>query len=157
MRSPIIDVTQITHGGTVDPAPPSATPGPPTPASYSEVEASPEFGELRHSYRVFAFPVTVAFLAWYLLYVLLSSYAGGFMATKVVGHINVAFVFGLAQFLTTFLIAWIYARYANARLDPGAEALKARLENRTASVGLDPAAEVPGARLENDATLEDRS
>ncbi|MDF9812446.1 uncharacterized membrane protein (DUF485 family) [Streptomyces sp. SPB162] len=129
MRFPIIDVTQITHGGTVDPAPPSATPGPPTPASYSAVEASPEFAELRHSYRVFAFPVTIAFITWYLLYVLLSSYAGGFMATKVVGNINVAFVFGLAQFLTTFLIAWIYARYANARLDPGAAALKARLEN----------------------------
>jgi uncharacterized membrane protein (DUF485 family) len=55
------------------------------------------------------------------------------MGTKVVGHFNVAFVFGLAQFLTTFLIAWLYSRYANARLDPGAEALKARLENGTGS------------------------
>jgi uncharacterized membrane protein (DUF485 family) len=77
--------------------------------------------------------VTVAFIAWYLLYVLLSSFADGFMGTKVVGHFNVAFVFGLAQFLTTFLIAWLYSRYANARLDPGAEALKARLENGTGS------------------------
>jgi uncharacterized membrane protein (DUF485 family) len=50
------------------------------------------------------------------------------MGTKIVGNINVAFVLGLAQFVTTFLIAWLYSRYANAKLDPGAAALKSRLE-----------------------------
>jgi uncharacterized membrane protein (DUF485 family) len=109
------------------------------PAVYSKVEASEEFRELRRSYRTFAFPVTVAFLAWYLLYVLLSSYADGFMSHKVVGHLNVAFAFGIAQFVTTFLIAWLYARYAAGRLDPRAEALKARVEN-----GGEPPAVVPG-------------
>lgn len=117
----------------MDSARPSATSGQPTPtptpASYAEVEASAEFARLRRSNRAFAFPVTVAFIAWYLLYVVLSSYADGFMGTKLVGHINVAFVLGLAQFATTFLIAWLYSRYATARLDPGAQALKARLEN----------------------------
>ncbi len=38
------------------------------------------------------------------------------------------FVLGLAQFLTTFLIAWWYSRHAAARLDPKAEAIKSRLE-----------------------------
>lgn len=115
----------------MDSARPSAASGPPAPApsSYSEVEASAEFTQLRRSYRSFAFPVTVAFIAWYLLYVVLSSYADSFMATKVLGHLNIAFVLGLAQFATTFLIAWLYSRYANARLDPGAQALKERLEN----------------------------
>ena len=32
-----------------------------------------------------------------------------FMSTKVVGNINVALVFGLLQFVTTFLLAWLYA------------------------------------------------
>lgn len=118
----------------MDPAVQPAPPGPPAQASYAAVEESAEFRELRRSYRAFAFPVTIAFIVWYLLYVLLSSYAGGFMSTKVAGHFNVAFVLGLAQFLTTFLIAWLYARYANARLDPGAAALKARLENTTQTV-----------------------
>jgi uncharacterized membrane protein (DUF485 family) len=27
-------------------------------------------------------------------------------------------VFGLLQFLSTFLIAWMYSRYANRELDP---------------------------------------
>ncbi|MEV6674127.1 DUF485 domain-containing protein [Streptomyces sp. NPDC051162] len=92
------------------------------------MQASPEFAELRRTQRSFAFPLTVAFITWYLLYVLLSNYAGGFMGTEVVGNINVAFVFGLAQFLTTFLIAWWYSRHAAQKLDPRSEALRTRLE-----------------------------
>jgi uncharacterized membrane protein (DUF485 family) len=95
---------------------------------YREVQGSPDFAELRHAYRSFAFPLTVAFISWYLLYVLLSNYAGGFMDIKVFGHINVAFVFGIAQFASTFLIAWWYALHASAKLDPKAEAIKSRLE-----------------------------
>ncbi|MFC0596925.1 DUF485 domain-containing protein [Streptomyces palmae] len=95
---------------------------------YVQVQSSGEFGELRHAHRSFAFPLTAAFVSWYLLYVLLSSYAGGFMGTKVVGNINVALVFGLAQFLTTFLIAWWYARHAATKLDPRSQAIRSRLE-----------------------------
>jgi uncharacterized membrane protein (DUF485 family) len=100
----------------------------PTTAQFVEVQESAEFGELRRTYRSFAFPLTVGFIAWYLLYVLLSSYAGGFMGTKLFGNINVALVFGLAQFLTTFLIAWIYSRHAARNLDPKADVIKSRME-----------------------------
>jgi uncharacterized membrane protein (DUF485 family) len=100
----------------------------PTSESFVQVQQSTEFGELRRTYRSFAFPLTIAFIAWYLLYVLLSNYAGGFMGTKVYSNFNVAFVFGLAQFLTTFLIAWWYSRHAAAKLDPKAEAIKSRME-----------------------------
>lgn len=101
---------------------------PPTEA-FLRTQESEEFGELRRTYRSFAFPLTVAFIAWYLLYVLLSNYAGGLMGTKVVGNINVALVLGIAQFVTTFLIAWFYARHAAVKLDPRAEAIKTRMEN----------------------------
>jgi uncharacterized membrane protein (DUF485 family) len=50
------------------------------------------------------------------------------MSVKIVGHINVALVFGLLQFVSTFLIAWMYARYASRRLDPLAEQLRVRVE-----------------------------
>ncbi|MEU3896798.1 DUF485 domain-containing protein [Streptomyces sp. NPDC057376] len=100
----------------------------PSPEEFSEVQRSAEFAELRRSFRSFAFPLTIAFVAWYLLYVLLSNYAGGFMGTKLFGNINVAFVFGIAQFVTTFLIAWWYSRHAAAKLDPKAEAIKSRME-----------------------------
>ncbi|MEF9902948.1 DUF485 domain-containing protein [Streptomyces sp. P9-A2] len=100
----------------------------PTPEEFTQVQESAEFGELRRSYRSFAFPVTVGFIIWYLLYVLLSNYAGGFMGTKLFGNINVALVFGILQFVTTFLIAWWYSRHAATNLDPKAEAIKTRME-----------------------------
>lgn len=93
---------------------------------YDELHASTEFEQLRHRYRSFVFPATVAFLSWYLLYVVLSNWAGDFMSTQVVGNINVALVFGLLQFVTTFLIAWVYSRYSSARLDPLARTLDER-------------------------------
>ncbi|MFH8370710.1 DUF485 domain-containing protein [Streptomyces sp. NPDC018031] len=98
------------------------------PPPYAQVQSSAEFAELRRAHRSFAFPLTIAFVSWYLLYVLLSNYAGDFMGTKVAGNINVALVFGLAQFLTTFLIAWWYSRHAAVKLDPRAEAIKAGLD-----------------------------
>ena len=114
----------------MDTAPEQGSSGPPQGPGpdYAEVQHSEEFGELRHTYRSFVFPLTIAFVLWYVLYVLLSNYAGGFMATKVVGNVNVAFVFGLAQFVTTFLIAWWYSRFAARKLDPKAGAIKKRLE-----------------------------
>ena len=65
--------------------------------------------------------MTVAFLAWYLLYVVMSNWAHDFMSTKVVGNINVALVFGLLQFVTTFLIAWSTPATPTAKLDPLAD------------------------------------
>lgn len=112
------------EGGT------DSSPAQPTTESFVEVQESAEFGELRRTYRSFAFPLTIAFIAWYLLYVLLSNYAGGFMGTKVFGNINVALVLGLGQFVTTFLIAWFYSRHAAEKLDPKAEAIKSGMETR---------------------------
>jgi uncharacterized membrane protein (DUF485 family) len=91
------------------------------------VQASPEFAELRQTIRKFVFPMTVAFLAWYLLYVVLSAYARDFMGTKVLGNLNIAFFFGILQFVSTFLIAWLYSRYAARRIDPLATRIKAEL------------------------------
>ncbi|MFJ8823582.1 DUF485 domain-containing protein [Streptomyces sp. NPDC102467] len=107
---------------------PDSAPALPSTEEFVEVQQSAEFGELRQAHRSFAFPITIAFIAWYLVYVLLSNYAGDFMGTKLFGNINVALVLGLAQFLTTFLIAWWYARYSAAKLDPKAEAIKTRME-----------------------------
>ncbi len=90
---------------------------------YDHLSEKPEFSELRSRYRRFIIPATAAFLAWYGLYVLMSMFAHDFMSTQVVGNVNVAIVFGLLQFVTTFLIAWLYSRYSNAKLDPLARQL----------------------------------
>ena len=99
---------------------------------YDELHASDDFVELRRRYRGFAFPATIAFLAWYLLYVVMSNWATDFMDTRLVGNINVALVFGLLQFVTTFLIAWLYSRYSTAKLDPLARTLDDRFRESDA-------------------------
>lgn len=96
---------------------------------YDQLQATPEFAELRRRYRGFVLPATVAFLSWYLLYVVLSNWAGGFMSTQVVGNINVALVFGLLQFVTTFGLAWYYAKFSAAKLDPLARQLEIDYRN----------------------------
>ena len=96
--------------------------------SYPDIQHSAEFVGLRKALRRFVFPMTVAFFGWYALYVILSAYARDFMSTKIVGHINVALVFGLLQFVTTFLIAWLYERYSSRHLDPVADDLRTRIE-----------------------------
>lgn len=96
--------------------------------AYVHVYDSPDFKELRRRYSTFVVPMTVAFIVWYLLYVACSNWATDFMNTKVVGNINVALVFGLLQFLTTFVIAYLYARFAARRLDPLASDLKAKFD-----------------------------
>ena len=96
---------------------------------YVELQSTEEFAELRRRFRNFVFPATIGFLAWYLLYVLLSNWAGDFMGQKVVGNVNVALVFGLLQFASTFLIAIFYARYMNKNVDPLARQIEKRYDD----------------------------
>ncbi|WP_345607073.1 DUF485 domain-containing protein [Pseudonocardia adelaidensis] len=92
------------------------------------MQATPEFAELRRKLRAFVFPMSAAFLIWYLLYVLLASFAPAFMAIPVVGNINVGLVIGLLQFVTTFVITTLYVRYADRHLDPAAERIRQQIE-----------------------------
>jgi uncharacterized membrane protein (DUF485 family) len=96
---------------------------------YDRLHETSEFAELRRRYRGFAFPATIAFLIWYLLYVLMSNWATDFMGQKLIGNINVALVFGLLQFVTTFALAWVYSNYSTKNLDPLARQLNEEYEN----------------------------
>ena len=98
--------------------------------TYERLHASGEFAELKRSYLGFVVPVTIGFMIWYFLYVVLCNWAPGLMGTKVVGNINVALAFGLLQFVTTFAITFIYARWANRDLDPAADAVGATLDGQ---------------------------
>src|SRR4051812_43942615 len=99
-----------------------------TPEEYLQAQNSPEFAELRRRFRRFAFPMTVAFLVWYLLFVLLSTYAHDFMSKQVFGNVSVGILFGLAQFVSTFVITHLYVNHANKRTDPIADEMRDRLE-----------------------------
>ena len=99
-----------------------------TPEEYLEAQNSPEFVELKRRFRRFAFPMTVAFLVWYLLFVLLSTYAPDFMSTEVFGNVNLGLLFGLLQFVSTFASTHRYVAHANKTTDPSAAERRTRLE-----------------------------
>jgi uncharacterized membrane protein (DUF485 family) len=96
---------------------------------YERLHATADFRELRRRYRGFAIPWTIAFLTWYLLYVVMSNWAHDFMSLQVVGHVNVALIFGILQFVSTFVIARLYATHADKELDPLAERLRHQYES----------------------------
>jgi len=95
---------------------------------YQRIHATDDFKQLQRAYRGFVIPLTIAFMVWYLLYVIMSNWAGGFMDTKVFGNINVALIFGLLQFASTFGIAIWYARFAARKMDPLADDLRDQYE-----------------------------
>ena len=96
---------------------------------YERIAGESDFAELRRRYRRFAFPATVAFMVWYITYVVCNLWARDFMNTTVVGNINIALVFGLLQFVSTFLIAFFYSRYSTKNQDPLADKLRAEFES----------------------------
>jgi uncharacterized membrane protein (DUF485 family) len=99
-----------------------------TGQQFLDMQASPEFQELRSRLRRFVFPMTVIFILWYTVYVLLGAFAHDFMATPVFGNVNLGLLLGLGQFLSTFVITGIYVKFANRELDPRAAAIRTELE-----------------------------
>lgn len=127
--------------GTGTPAP-AAPPGPVVPERgesaadiYLEVQRSVAFQEVRSRYRRFVIPAVLAFLAWYLAYVVAATTAPGLMARPVAGAVNVAMVAGLGQFLTTFLLTWAYARHARLHRDRAALDLRWDTQELTRGLG----------------------
>jgi uncharacterized membrane protein (DUF485 family) len=95
---------------------------------HEQVQATPEFVQLRGRVRGFVFPLTAAFLLWYLAYVLLASYARDLMATPLWGAVNLGLVIGLLQFVSTFVVAIVSVRHARRRIDPLADRIRVRVE-----------------------------
>jgi uncharacterized membrane protein (DUF485 family) len=96
-----------------------------------EVQDSAAFREVRDRYRRFAFPMAAGFIGWYVLYVVAATTAPRLMAHRLAGELNVAMAAGLAQFATTFLLTWVYARHARLRRDRAALDLRWTLATRT--------------------------
>ncbi|MFJ5721417.1 DUF485 domain-containing protein [Streptomyces sp. NPDC093149] len=121
---------------------PAGTPGPANPRCghsaadiYLEVQHSEAFREVRRRYRRFVVPATLAFLVWYLAYVVVATTEPGLMARPVAGAVNVAMVAGLGQFLSTFLLTGAYARHARLRRDRAALELRWETQEMTRGIG----------------------
>lgn len=100
----------------------------PTAAEFRAMQQSPQFQELRSTFRNFTFPMSVLFFVWFIGFVLVATYMPDLMATKVVGTVNLGIVLGLLQFLTTFVITWVYIKFANKNIEPRATAIRQEME-----------------------------
>ncbi|RNE48704.1 DUF485 domain-containing protein [Corynebacterium alimapuense] len=92
------------------------------------MQASPEFKELRSTYRSFTFPMSAAFFVWFLVYVFAAVFFPEWMGTEIGGGFNIGILFGFLQFVTTFAITWIYVVYANKYIEPRAAAIRQAME-----------------------------
>ena len=91
---------------------------------FAAIHASPEFTDVRRRLRRFVFTMTVVFLAWYQLFMLLSAFAVDLMSIPVLGVINVGMLLGLSQFATTLIIVAAYRHFARTRIDPRVRAIR---------------------------------
>lgn len=114
-----------------EPAPEAEQESPAAQRAYAHIAADPDFDRLRHGFRRFVLSGTIVFMVWYVLYVACNNWARDFMNTPVIGNVNVALIFGLLQFVSTFAIAVVYARVAGRRFDPVADRLRAEFDTAT--------------------------
>lgn len=85
---------------------------------YAALARDARFRRLKARYAGLAAAMVAMFLGWYLMYVLMSVFARGVMALRVIGNINVALLLGVLQFASTFLLTWVYARVTRRMIDP---------------------------------------
>jgi uncharacterized membrane protein (DUF485 family) len=80
---------------------------------WDRIAASNEFKDLMATKRTFIVPAFIFFLVYYFALPVLVGYAPQFMATKVIGQVNLAYLFALSQFFVAWIIAGLYVRAAN--------------------------------------------
>ena len=97
-------------------------------SAYEVVHASRDFQSLRRHFSSFVVPAITAFLVWYFLYVICAAFAPGFMSTPLIGSVNVGIIFGILQFISTFVVTVSYLNWGKRRFDAQSTRLRVRLE-----------------------------
>jgi len=79
---------------------------------WDRIAEAPEFKDLMAAKKLFIVPAFLFFVAYYFLLPILVGYAPRVMATRVVGVLNVAYLFALSQFVMAWGIAALYVKVA---------------------------------------------
>jgi uncharacterized membrane protein (DUF485 family) len=80
---------------------------------WDKIAATQQFKDLMATKKIFIVPAFVFFVVYYFLLPVLVGYAPNFMATKVFGNVNIAYLFALSQFAVAWIIAGLYVKAAN--------------------------------------------
>jgi uncharacterized membrane protein (DUF485 family) len=94
--------------------------------NWARVAAMDEFKALVRAKTKFIVPATIFFVAYYFALPVLVGYAPSLMEQKVVGVVNLAYLFALSQFFMAWILAGLYLRAAG-RFDNMAARLIAKL------------------------------
>jgi uncharacterized membrane protein (DUF485 family) len=79
---------------------------------WDRVAATKEFQDLMATKKIFIIPAFIFFLVYYFALPVLVGYAPQFMATKVIGNVNLAYLFALSQFFMAWTVAALYVKAA---------------------------------------------
>ena len=80
---------------------------------WDRIAASKEFKDLMATKKIFIVPAFIFFLVYYFALPVLVGYAPQFMQTKVIGNVNLAYLFALSQFFMAWIIAGLYVKAAS--------------------------------------------
>ncbi|MDQ6809940.1 MAG: DUF485 domain-containing protein [Verrucomicrobiota bacterium] len=84
--------------------------------NWQVIAATDKFRELLRAKRRFVVPAMIFFVVYYFALPVLVGYAPRLMERRVIGPVNLAYLFALSQFFMAWIIAWMYVRAA-ARFD----------------------------------------
>ena len=84
--------------------------------NWERLAASERFRHLLQAKKRFIIPAMIFFIVYYFALPALIGYARPFMEKRVMGPVNLAYLFALSQFFMAWIIAWLYVRAA-ARFD----------------------------------------
>lgn len=87
-----------------------------TKPDWNRIASTAEFRALVDARRRFIIPATAFFLVYYFALPILVGYAPELMKRRVVGVVNLAYLFALSQFFMAWIVAALYVRAA-ARWD----------------------------------------
>jgi uncharacterized membrane protein (DUF485 family) len=106
--------------------PPAAAAAGEGESHWEGLEETDEFRRLVRARWRFVAPATVFFLVYYFALPLSNGLFPNVMRTELIGHINLAYLFALSQFVMAWLLAFFYIRQAGRVFDPLAEKVRER-------------------------------
>ncbi len=101
-----------------------------TAPRWEELAGSGEFRRLIAARRHFIIPAVAFFLVYYFALPLGNGLLPGLMNTKIIGNVNLAYLFALSEFVMAWILAYVYIRRANRVFDPLAAAVRRLADGR---------------------------
>lgn len=82
------------------------------PIDWQAIASDTDFKKLLVSKIRFILPATIFFMVYYFSFLVMVSWFPDLMATEVIGHINIAYLFALSQFFMVWILAFLYVAAA---------------------------------------------